>query len=337
MQKFAELFPVTQYTKIVIITDVNVVERWQSVVMQSLPPEISTIILPPGESAKNIESLQHIWKQLHDVGCDRKSLIINLGGGVIGDIGGFAASTYMRGIDFINIPTSILAQVDESVGGKTGIDFNNAKNIIGTFQQPKAVIIDIATCETLPKEQIFSGFAEIIKHGLIADETYFKNVTSKNPTAFSPDELIEIIARSCEIKRDIVEKDEKEAGLRKLVNFGHTIGHALEALSLSTNKPLLHGEAISIGMVAEAKLSQLKGLLSEKELEEIISCLKNAQLPVSQKGFDHYAVINMLKQDKKNVGDKILWTLLEKIGKGAINQEVTPEEVSKALIFIDHE
>ncbi len=336
--KIDQFVNINAYSKIAIITDENVQKWWRPKLVEALRIPTTSIILPPGEKEKNITSLQIIWQQLADAKFDRKSLIINLGGGVIGDIGGFAASTYMRGIDFINIPTSIVAQVDESVGGKTHIDFAGHKNLIGAFYQPIGVIIDVETLKTLPERDFIAGFAEIIKHGMIADKDYFDTVTAKSPLEFSQDELVEIIEGSCEIKRTVVEKDvREESGLRKTVNFGHTIGHVIELMSLDTDKLLLHGEAISIGMVAAAKLSQIKKYITEEDVELIKKSLQNAGLPTSIQTLDTNKVLEKIKADKKNVSGNVKWTLLKSIGKAVYNEEAEEEQVRQALTFIHHE
>ena len=328
LQKYIKF---SEYTKVVLITDDNVWRSWQQVIETALPLNTPHIILPPGEQAKNIDSLQIIWKKLLDIGCDRKSLIINFGGGVIGDIGGFAASTYMRGIDFINIPSTLLSQIDASVGGKTGFDFVGIKNLIGTFNQPNAVFIDVQTLTTLPKREFISGFAEIIKTGLIFDKDFFETVTSKNPSEFSESELIKIIEKSCDLKSTIVQMDEKENGKRKLLNFGHTIGHAIESISLETDKPLLHGEAVSIGMVAEAKIAKEIGLFTQEEATIIKEKLQNAGLPITLPNFSTESIIKKMKSDKKNSGGHINFTLLKKIGDAIINQTVDEEVIKKIL------
>ena len=286
--------------------------------------------LPSGDNQKNIENAQKIWAALLDFGCDRKSLVINIGGGAIGDLGGFAASTYMRGIDFLQIPTTLLAQVDASVGGKVGINFAAVKNLISSFQQPIAVIVDSDILSTLPQREFISGFAEIIKHGLIADKKYFQSVTSKKPQEFSQDELIDIISRSIQIKADIVSQDEKEKNTRKLLNFGHTIGHAIEAISQEMEKPLLHGEAISIGMIAEGKISKILGLLSDKEYTILEQSLIKAGLPTTLSSPVNN-VLEKIKSDKKNVKGETKFTLLENIGKAVINKSVDESTIRKAL------
>ncbi len=314
------------YSKIIVIADEKVPDTF----LKPYPK----ILISSGEINKNIDTVQIIWQRLLDLGADRKTLVINLGGGVIGDMGGFAASTYMRGIEFLQIPTTLLSAVDASVGGKVGIDFQGVKNLIGSFNQPIGVVIDVETFQSLPEREFISGFGEIIKHGIIAEEPYFKLVTSKKPQDFSNLELIEIIKRSCQIKAQIISSDEKELGSRKLLNFAHTIGHALESASLTTGSPLLHGEAVSIGMIAEAKLSQELGLINENVLEEIKESLVNAGLPVKTSLKDIDLLISLISKDKKSDGGKINWTLIKGIGEAVINQTVDEQKVRTALAFI---
>jgi 3-dehydroquinate synthase len=330
--KIAALFDFSRYSKLFIITDETVAPLYLDKLQNNLSSKAETIILPSGEKAKDIHYLTKIWQAMIDAQLDRKSLVINLGGGVIGDIGGFASSTYMRGIAFINIPTTILSQVDESVGGKTMISFGGIKNIVGTFHQPSAVIIDVDTLETLPERQLLNGFAEIIKHGLIKDKEYFELVTRKKPNDFSQEELIEIIARSNEIKAGVVQEDEKESGYRKIVNYGHTIGHAIEALSLETDNPLLHGEAVSIGIVAENKIAVEIGMLSKEDAEMVKKSLENAGLPVEISDFNADTIIEKMKLDKKNMDGKINFTLLKTIGKAIINQTVSEDIIKNSLM-----
>lgn len=331
IEKIKTLADLSDKTQIVLITDKHLWRSWQTLLINALPPKTPAIILDPGEKTKNIQTVQSIWNKLIETGCDRKSLVINVGGGVLCDMGGFAASTYMRGIDFINIPTTLLSQVDASVGGKTGIDFGGIKNLIGNFTQPKAVIIDVKTLKTLPDREYIAGFAEIIKHGLIKDKAYFEKVTSKKPRDYTEDELIEIIKKSCEIKAAVVQSDEKEIDKRKLLNFGHTIGHAVESLSLETDYPLLHGEAVSIGMVAEATIANKINLLTKEETNKIKTSLKDAGLLIKIPNYSVDKIIKKMKSDKKNVGGKINFTLLKQIGNGIINQSI-PEEVLKITL-----
>ncbi len=333
LENIQEIIDLGSYSQCAIITDGNTNNHLDKL-QKGLSLSHCVIEIPSGEKNKSIEIVETIWKKMIEAKLDRQSLIINLGGGVIGDMGGFAASTYMRGIDFINVPTTLLSQVDASVGGKTGIDFAGLKNHIGTFQQPKAVVIDIQTLKTLPKREFLSGFAEIIKHGLIRDEKYYKLVTSKRPENFSQVELIEIISRSCEIKKEVVQEDPKENGLRKILNLGHTIGHAIEALSLETNTPLLHGEAISLGMLAEAKLSELNGHIKQNDLELIKNNLENAGLPTKTTLAEVDKIIGKIESDKKSTSGIIKWTLLKKIGKAIYDQDLSKTQVIEAIKYI---
>ncbi len=334
IEKINDLVSLQKYSKNFVITDSIIEPLFLNKLLTCLPNDTAYLVLPPGEKEKTIASVQKIWTAMHDAGVDRKSLIINLGGGVITDMGGFAAATYMRGLDFINIPTTLLSQVDASVGGKTGFDFAGIKNLIGTFDQPKAVIIDVKTLKTLPKREFISGFGEIIKHGLIADKNYLTKVTSKKPTEFSQEELVDIITRSCEIKKEIVENDTDENGSRKLVNFGHTIGHAVEALSLETEKPLLHGEAISIGMVAATEISKRCGLVTDDEVNLLKNILQNADLPIKISGITKDAILKKMQSDKKIVGGKIYFTLLKKIGEAVFDQVVSDGIIQDAIDLV---
>ena len=321
--KISHLVNTEKYSGIIIITD-SVVEKHCFPEFKKSFPKVEKIVISPGERAKNIETVKKIWQKLLTYGCDRKSLIINLGGGIILDIGGFAAATYMRGVDFIQIPTTLLSQVDASIGGKVAVNFAGVKNLIGSFNQPVAVFCDINFLSTLPDREFISGFAEVIKHGLIANKKYFDFVTSKKPREFSKKDLVEIILGSVKIKAAIVNEDEKEAGQRRLLNFGHTIGHAIEALSQDTDSPLLHGEAISIGMVVEAKISGVG-------VSKIKKALANAGLPVDLPDFPREAVLAKIKTDKKSEKGKINWTLITGIGKAVINQPVNSQTIKKAL------
>lgn len=331
INKISIILNIKKYSKVFVVTDKNLEAILSKKLIQDLPSNTDYIVLPVGEKEKNISNVQKIWMQMYKTKCDRKCLVINLGGGVINDIGGFVASTYMRGVKFVNIPTTLLAQVDASVGGKLGFDFAGVKNLIGTFDQPIAVIIDIDTLSSLPNREFLSGFAEIIKHGAIKDKKYFDKVTSKHPLKFTKDELTDIITSSVQIKADIVEGDETENATRKILNFGHTVGHAVESLSLETQTPLLHGEAISIGMMAEARISFLLKTLSVNDLKFIERSLVNAGLPISIPNMKTKAIIKKMHSDKKNVGGRINFTLLQKIGSAIINQTVPPTIIKQAL------
>lgn len=328
LQNLSSLFDLSKYSKITIITDSNIDRIYSEKI--GLNQEVEKIVINPGEENKNIVTIQEIWKQLQARRVDRKSLVINLGGGVVGDSGGFAASTYMRGIDFLQIPTTLLAQVDASIGGKVGINFNGIKNLIGAFNQPIGVVCDISLLKTLPDREFIEGFGEIVKHGVISDKEYFNFVTSKKPREFSDEELVEIVEKSCEIKKKIIEEDVLEKNIRKLVNFGHTIGHALESLSLESDNPLLHGEAVSIGMVVEGKISVLKGMLKEEDLNKIIKSLENVGLPTKY-SFNEDKVLEKIKSDKKSKKGIVYFTLISEIGKAETSHKVPNDEILKAL------
>jgi len=331
LEKLDELIDFTKYSKIIVVTDKHVEKMLLKQLPQIAPNIVDIVILPFGERAKTIETAAEVWREMAEAGCDRKSLIINVGGGLITDLGGFAASTYMRGIDFINVPTSLLSQVDASVGGKTAVNFYDIKNLIGTFNQPAAVVIDVNTLSTLPQRDIVAAFGEIIKHGVIGDKKYFQFTTSKHPLMFTKGELITIIEKSCKLKANLIAKDPKEQGLRKLLNFGHTIGHALEILSQETDRPLLHGEAVAVGMVAEAYISVLQKLLKEEEYAILVEKLKAAELPIQISHVKKQDILEKILTDKKTDKGNINWTLIKQVGSGVINQTVSKQAVEKAL------
>ncbi|HEY5442851.1 MAG TPA: 3-dehydroquinate synthase [Candidatus Saccharimonadales bacterium] len=330
LQKIGELYDLGSYSKLFVIADEGVQPLLEKL-LAVLPGDTVSLILPAGEQAKHIQTVEKIWTALHAAGCDRKSLVINLGGGVVGDLGGFAASTYMRGLDFLNVPTTLLSQVDASVGGKTGFNFDGVKNLIGTFSHPVSVVIDPSVLKALPERQFLSGFAEIIKHGLIWDKEHLEEATRKLPQQFSQDELTAIIVRSCQIKVEILTSDVTERGPRKLVNFGHTIGHAIEVLSLDTNRPLTHGEAIAIGMVVEADISRRLSLLTPSEVNQIKETFSKIGLLVPLPSLPISDVIEKTRSDKKNEGGKVNYTLLKAIGQALYDQQVDESVVRAAL------
>lgn len=325
MGTIGSIFNLGIYTRIFVVTDEHVAKLHLDALRVGIPKQSEIFVLPAGEKEKNLASLEKILKSMHAAGCDRQTLVINLGGGVVSDIGGFAASIYMRGVDVLNIPTTLLSMTDAAIGGKNGINFHGVKNLIGTIRHPIGVVIDTALLTTLPKRQLSSGFAEIIKHGLIRDKSFFQLVTSKKPEKFTSNELGKIITRSCKIKAAIVASDEKEQDQRKLLNFGHTVGHAAEALSLETKKPMLHGEAISFGMIVETKISQLLGLLSQEDCDQVIGKLRGSPIHVHAS-----KLLKKIQLDKKKHGNLVQWTLLDRIGHGVINQTVDDDIVKKS-------
>lgn len=288
--------------------------------------------IPGGERSKTPEALIELWNFFAAQRLDRRSLVIAIGGGATSDVVGFAAATFMRGIDLFNIPTTLLAQVDASIGGKTGINLNHTKNLVGVVSQPRGVLIDIDTLTSLPAREFTSGFAEIVKHGLIADRSYFDRATSKRCPDFSAEELVSIVLRSCEIKRQVVEADESEAGPRKTLNFGHTIGHAVESLALQSDNPLTHGEAVAIGMYGEATLSHLSGRISSSDFTIIAEGISRAGLPTHLRSpLSLETLTEAMLKDKKNAGGVIKWTLLNAIGEAAFDIEVAHSLVEQAL------
>jgi len=321
-----------KYSNIFVFADRNTAEACLPVFRQMLDDfsGFDLIETDPGEENKNIDFCIGIWKTLLDFGADRKCLIINLGGGVITDMGGFVASTYKRGVDFINIPTTLLSQVDASVGGKTGIDIDNVKNMVGTFSLPQAVFIEAEFLKTVPKREMLSGFAEMIKNGLIADKDYYEELKTVNYQKITT----AAIYRSVEIKNEVVTEDPHEKGVRKILNFGHTIGHAVESYSLSKDKkPLTHGEAIAIGMICEAWLSHKNSTLSAEELVEIRTYISSVYpaYKIKEKSFDKLS--ELMQSDKKNEHGNILFSLLQSIGKCTYNCRVSENDIRESLEY----
>jgi 3-dehydroquinate synthase len=286
------------------------------------------------ESQKSILTVQKVWSFLTKNSFDRNALLINIGGGVILDTCGFAAGTYMRGIDYLNIPTTLLAQIDAGIGGKVGINFKELKNYIGLFDNPIGVLIDTSFLETLPKREVCNGFAEILKYGIIADSRYFSFVTSKKPGHFSKRELTKIITNACLIKKKIIEKDERDKNSRKILNFGHTVGHAIEALTQHKHHPLLHGESVSIGMVAESYLAWKLNLISKTALDTIQTSLTGAGLPVSYPDLVSNKIINKIMYDKKNSWGQPRWTLPTAIGEASYDFIAPPKLIKEAVSYV---
>jgi 3-dehydroquinate synthase len=336
LRNLKKIKQVRKASTVVILTDSVVKKLWLSQVKKILKDKKTIVIcIKSGEQNKTISTLKKIWEKMLIGGADRSSVVVTLGGGVVCDIGGFAAGTFMRGIPVIHIPTTLLAQVDASIGGKTAIDFCGIKNSIGIFYKPSAVIIDVQTLNTLPKRQVISGMAEIIKHSIIADKPFFSFLSTQNIDEIENDVWTKIISRSIEIKQMIVGVDEKEkTGIRKQLNFGHTVGHAIEALSLQTKHPLLHGEAIAIGMVAEVKMSYLAGNISSKEASNIISVLKQMGLPTKTTDYRVDTVMEYCLTDKKNKAGEILWTLPTSIGSVKSDMALPPQIIKKGILAV---
>ena len=313
-----------KYSNLFIIVDNETNEYCLPKLLPILETDLNIEIIEfeAGEINKNIETCIQIWNVLTELGADRKSLIINLGGGVVTDLGGFVASTFKRGIDFINIPTTLLSMVDASVGGKTGVDLGNLKNQIGVINVPQMVLIDTQYLETLSQNEMRSGLAEMLKHGLIYDASYWKQFLDLEAIDYA--DFDELIYRSVEIKNEIVIQDPTEKSIRKALNFGHTLGHAIESyfLESKTKKNLLHGEAIAIGMILESYISLHKNLISEAEYIEIKTAIRKIYDDVKFEENDIEPIIELLIHDKKNEYGIIQFALIEGIGKIKINQLV---------------
>lgn len=321
------------YSNIFIILDTNSNENCLPKFLSLLETDknIEIIEIEPGEAEKNINTCVEIWSILTELGADRKSLVINIGGGVITDIGGFIASTFKRGIDFINIPTTLLAMVDASIGGKNGVDLGNLKNQIGVINVPKMVVIDTDFLATLPQNEMRSGLAEMLKHGLIFDKNYwneFKNLSEKDFADFD-----QLIHRSVEIKNEIVMQDPTENGIRKALNFGHTLGHAIESYFLENEnkKTLLHGEAIAVGMILESFISNKLNLITKEELAEIKYIISDLFEKINIEANDVKPIMELLIHDKKNEYGKIQFALLKNIGNFSVNQTVENSLIEEAF------
>jgi len=311
-------------TKVVIITDENVARHYQ----QDFP-KTPVIKIKTGEGVKTLETVSAIFQQLISLEADRSVFLVGIGGGIVCDITGFVASTYLRGVRFGYVPTTLLAQVDASVGGKTGVNFMGYKNMVGVFSQPEFVICDLNVLHTLPERELVCGFAEIVKHAAIADAEYFKFLENNYNKALSldPDVLERVIYDSVAIKADIVNRDETEKGERRKLNFGHTFGHAVEK---TTGVP--HGEAVSIGLMVAAALSASKKMLTENDVDRIRNLLSRLNLPVKA-DTDFGRILDAMARDKKREGDGIHFVLLSKMGK-AVVEKITIAEFDRVLHHI---
>lgn len=321
------------YSSIFIIVDTNTNEFCLPNFLPLLETDVAIEIIEfeAGEENKNIETCVQIWNVLTELGADRKSLVINLGGGVVTDLGGFVASTFKRGIDFIHIPTTLLSMVDASVGGKNGVDLGNLKNQVGVINVPLMVLIDTEYLETVPQTEMRSGLAEMLKHGLIYDKTYWNQFLDLAAIDYA--DFDALIYRSVEIKNEIVTQDPTEKNIRKALNFGHTLGHAIESYFLeSTEKTtLLHGEAIAVGMILESFIAMKKGLLTQADYIEIKNCIQSIYDAIVFEEKDIDPILALLIHDKKNEYGTIQFALIKGIGAIKINQEVENELILEAF------
>lgn len=321
-------FNSSDYDKVAVLVDENTRFHCLPLVVRVIKPT-DIIEIESGEEKKTLDTCIRIWKELTDNHYERKSLLVNLGGGVIGDMGGFCAATYKRGIDFINIPTTLLSQVDASVGGKLGIDFLGFKNHIGVFELPRKVFIDTKFLKTLPERELRSGFAEVIKHCLIADKDYWEIVSNVD---FKDQNWSDIVNHSVKVKNKVVEEDPFEKGRRKILNFGHTIGHAIESYFLKKDEQrLLHGEAIAAGMICEGYLSEKFCNLPESSVKSIENYIIKTfgRIRISREDIDE--ITKLCLQDKKNEKGIINFSLLEEIGNSVFNVGIEQDEIRKVL------
>ncbi len=319
--------------RICIVSETNVAPLYLETVRAILNPAVSQVcsyVFQAGEQSKNLDTVSELYQVLISHKFDRNDVLIALGGGVVGDLTGFATATYLRGIRFVQIPTSLLAQVDSSIGGKTAVDFQQYKNMVGAFYQPALVYNNLEVLKTLPEREYLSGMGEIIKHGLIRDASYYQWLKEHNGQIrdLDPDTLETMIEISDRIKQEVVERDPKEQGERAHLNFGHTIGHAIEKLS---NFSLLHGECVAIGMTAAACLSQKKGMLTEAEFLDVKQCISDFGLPVSNPQIDPALIAQTTLLDKKMDSGVVKFILLDGIGKAVINREITLADMEQAV------
>ena len=319
--------------RVAVIADSNTSVLFGDTVIQLLEGHCMQTLLysfPAGESNKTLDTVRDIYKALIEAKFDRKDLLIALGGGVVGDVTGFVAATYLRGVDFIQIPTTMIAQSDSSIGGKTGVDFDGYKNMVGAFYMPKLVYMNVATLKELDDRQFYAGFAEVMKHGLIKDAVFYEWLLDNMYEIHDRNEevLEEMIMRSCTVKKLVVEKDPTEKGDRALLNFGHTIGHAIEK---AMNFEMVHGECIALGMVAAAYISWKHNWLSMEEYYEVRDMFVPFNLPISIDSIDPEEILKLTKSDKKMEGTQIKFVLLKKVGKAVIDKTVTDDEILDAI------
>lgn len=303
--------------------------------LENLDPQYEIIEIPHGEEYKNIDTCTQIWESLSDIGADRHSLLINLGGGVVCDMGGYAASCYMRGIRFINVPTTLLSQVDASVGGKTGVDLGGLKNIVGLFTLPDMVLVSGIFLPTLPEYEILSGFAEMIKHGMIRSRSHWEELSSS--ADFDINTLEKLIYDSVHIKYDVVLEDPREKNIRKSLNFGHTIGHAIESFLMKTDRAISHGHAVAIGMVCECYLSIKECGLSEDFVVAFKEYICGIYPVVDIKNEELDEIMEIMSHDKKNSSKGINFSLLKSIGDVSIDHYIPQEDIKNAILFYTYQ
>ncbi len=337
-QGFEEILPEMERLgvkerRVCIITDTNVAPLYASQLADLLDNQcryVTVYAFPAGEENKTLDTVREAYKFLIEKEFDRKDLLVALGGGVVGDVTGYIAATYLRGVDFVQVPTTLLAQCDSSIGGKTGVDFDGYKNMVGAFKMPVLVYMNINTLDSLPGRQFFSGFAEVMKHGLIKNEGFYTWLIDNMYEICGKDKTVleDMIYQSCTIKKLVVEKDPYEQGERALLNFGHTIGHAIEK---AKGFELLHGECVALGCVAAAFISYKKELITAEEYYEVRDMFVPFYLPITVDGIDPQQVLSYTRSDKKREAGSIKFVLLKRIGKAFIDRTVTDEEILEAI------
>jgi 3-dehydroquinate synthase len=320
--------------KAVIITDTTVEGLYGDTLERGLANagfDTTIIEVPPGEEHKSLETAGRLYGDLTEAYAERNTPVLALGGGVIGDLAGFVAATYMRGLPLIQVPTTLLAQVDSSIGGKTAVDYNRLKNIIGVFYQPRMIVSDIDTLATLPQEELANGLAEVIKSAAIRNKNLFNflDINMNKALQYHPSVLETIVLETARIKVEIVEKDEKEEDLRGILNYGHTIGHAVEAVS---DYQIKHGQGVAIGMMAAAKISSRMEILDEMDVVRLEKVIEKAGLPREMPGIDKDAVLQAMQHDKKVAQSRVRFVLLKAIGNAFISDEVDPSLVEEVLV-----
>jgi 3-dehydroquinate synthase len=330
----AELAKLRVGRKVVLVSDPEVRRLHGERVAAGLSGagfDVIPLSIPVGEPAKRLETAAQMWECLLDAGCDRTATVVALGGGAVGDVAGFVAATYMRGMNFVQVPTTLLAQVDASIGGKTAIDHPRAKNLIGAFHQPRLVVVDPAVLTTLPEREFRSGLAEVVKHGIVLDADYFRDLETSIDVLLARDlpTLERVVAGSCRLKAQVVERDEQDAELRWSLNYGHTIGHALEAATAFAR--WAHGEAVALGITAEARLAERLGLASAATRDRQVRLLRAVGLPVSGLGAEPAAVVEALRRDKKARDGRIPFVLAPEIGRFQLVFDVPPAEILETL------
>lgn len=325
---------------VIIVTDENIAGQYLPQVERSLKDEgfsaVATAVVPAGETSKDIHHLARLYDACFAARLERHSCLIALGGGVVGDLAGFCAATYLRGIPFVQMPTTLLAQVDSSVGGKTGINLPGGKNLVGSFHQPRLVLADVAALATLPERQFATGMAEIIKHGLIRDAQLVDWLERNAAEVRRRDgeTMTALVARNVRIKADVVAADERESGLRAILNYGHTVGHAIERVA--AYGAYTHGEAVALGMVAEAEISRLRGDLGDADCRRQAALLAEFGLPIRlRQGLPIDELISAMAHDKKVVSGKLRFVLPTEIGKVRIADDVTPDELRQAVSVLE--